>query len=297
MIVALTGGTGFVGRAALDRLLAKGHGVRALARRDQPPRDGVEWIVGALADRDSLARLVAGVDAVLHIAGVVNGSEAAFRQGNVDGTRDLLTVAEAAGVHRFVHVSSLAAREPRLSRYGASKAAAEELVEPSRLAWTIVRPPAVYGPGDLDQLDVFRLAKRGLALLPPPGRMSAIMVEDLAALLVALVEQPALPVIYEADDGHPLTHTAYARAIGRALGRCVLAVPLPAPVLRLGARIDRLARGDKARLTLDRARYLAHPDWTADPARRPPNELWTPRITLDGGMAATVAWYRQQGLL
>lgn len=297
LTIALTGATGFVGGAALNLLLAHGHRVRALTRRDQPPRDGVTWIAGTLDDHDALATLVHGVDAVLHIAGVVKGDEAAFARGNVDGTRHLLAVAEAAGVRRFVHVSSLAAREPALSRYGQSKATAETLVAASPLDWTIVRPPAVYGPGDLDQLDVFRLARHGLALLPPPGRMSAIMVDDLARLLVALVEEGGQPVVYEADDGHPLTHRDYARAIGRAVGRRVVALPLPGAVLRLGARLDRLLRGERARLTLDRAGYLAHSDWTVSPARRPPPELWRPRIALDQGMAAAVAWYRAQGLL
>ena len=70
-----------------------------------------------------------------------------------------------------------------------------------------------------------------------------------------------------------------------------------AALLRLGGRLDRLARGSNARLTPDRAAYLAHPDWAVDPAKRPPAALWSPRIPLDQGMAATAAWYRASGLL
>ena len=94
-----------------------------------------------------------------------------------------------------------------------------------------------------------------------------------------------------------MAHADYARAIGRALGRRVVCLPLPAIMLRLGARIDRLVRGSRARLTPDRAGYLAHPDWAVGPARRPPPDLWSPRFPLDAGMAATVGWYRAQGLL
>ena len=80
------------------------------------------------------------------------------------GTLAMLAAATAGGVSRFVHVSSLAAREPKLSLYGASKARAEELVERSGLDWAIVRPPAVYGPGDKETLELFKMAKRGLML-------------------------------------------------------------------------------------------------------------------------------------
>lgn len=298
MRIALTGGTGFVGGRTLDLGLERGHEVRALTRRKQPRRTGVVWVEGALDAADALDRLVERADAVVHVAGVVNApTRAGFAAGNVDGTRAIVEAAARMGVRRFVHVSSLAAREPGLSLYGWSKAEAERVVQASPLDWTIVRPPAVYGPGDLDQLDVFRLARRGLALLPPPGLMSAIMVDDLAALLIALAEQGGPEAIYEVDDGRAISHVEYARAIGRALGRRVLALPLPAALLRLGARADRLARGPKAKLTPDRAAYLAHPDWAVDPARRPPAGLWRPRVSLDDGMAATVGWYRAQGLL
>jgi nucleoside-diphosphate-sugar epimerase len=295
VILALTGGTGFVGGQVMTQALAAGHAVRALTRRPQPARDGVTWVPGDLAAPGDLAR---AADAVVHVAGVVNAPDrAGFVAGNVEGTRAILTAAREAGVSRFVHVSSLAAREPQLSAYGWSKAQAEREVQESALDWTIVRPPAVYGPGDLEQLDLWRLAARGIALLPPAGRMSAILVDDLAALLLRLAESEGPRTIYEADDGAALTHREYAEAIGRALDRRGFALPLPAFLLRLGGRLDRLARGSRAKLTPDRAAYLAHPDWSVDPARRPPPDLWTPRTSLAAGMARTAAWYREQGLL
>lgn len=296
MIVAVTGGTGFVGGHLIRRALEAGHGVRALTRRPQPARAGVEWVPGALNDGTSLARLVRGADAVVHIAGVVNApSRAGFVAGNVEGTRAVLA---ASGTRRFVHVSSLAAREPGLSDYGWSKAEAERLVAASPLPWTIVRPPAVYGPGDLDQLDLYRLAGRGLALLPPRGRLSLIAVDDLARLLLALAECDAPRTIYEADDGTTgWTHEAYARAIGTAVGRRVLPVHLSRPVLALAARADMLWRGDKAKLTADRVPHFCHPDWTIDPLKRPPPELWRPAIATPDGLADTARWYRARDLL
>jgi uncharacterized protein YbjT (DUF2867 family) len=156
--IALTGATGFVGR----RVVALANRpVRALTRRPQPPQPGVEWVLGDLDDTNALARLCEGAAAVLHIAGVVNAAdEAGFVAGNVTGTANVL--AAAAGVPRFVHVSSLAAREPRLSLYGASKAQGDALVIASTLDWVIVRPPGVYGPGDAEMRDLFSLARFGL---------------------------------------------------------------------------------------------------------------------------------------
>lgn len=297
--LAITGATGFVGRVLVDQALAAGHQVRALTRRPQPARAGVTWITGALDRDDSLGELVAGADAVIHVAGVVNAPDrAGFVIGNVEGTRAMLAAAQRGGVTRFVHVSSLAAREPELSIYGWSKAEAERLVETSGLAWSIVRPTGVYGPGDMDMLDLFRAARLGIALLPPRGRVSLIAVEDLGRLLLALGTEAVAPALYEVDDGHCLTHAELAQAIGRAVGRRrVLALHMPRRAMMIGARIDRALRGAGARLTADRVDYLCHPDWTARPALAPPAAVWTPSVDPEAGLAATAQWYRAHGLL
>jgi nucleoside-diphosphate-sugar epimerase len=298
--IAVTGATGFVGSRLLDRALATGHEVRALTRRAQEARAGVTWVLGALDSPGALADLVTGADAVIHVAGVVNAPDRArFAAGNVAGTQAIADAAASAGVRRFVHVSSLAAREPTLSNYGWSKAAAEGVVHDAPLDWDIVRPPSIYGPGDLDQLELFRLARRGLALTPPAGRLSLLHVDDLAALLLTLVTAPATRALYEADDGAAdgYSYADFARAIGRAVGRRVRPVAVPQPLLRLGARLDRLVRGKEARLTPDRVAYFCHPDWVIDPAHRPPAALWQPVVATPAGLADTAAWYRSRGLL
>jgi len=301
MKIAITGGTGFVGAHVIDAALAAGHEVRALARRDQPPRTRLEWISGDLADRDAIHRLVQDSDAVIHVAGVINAPDAAgFEAGNVTGTLAMLAAGTAGGARRFVHVSSLAAREPQLSLYGASKARAEELVESSGLDWAIVRPPAVYGPGDRETLELFKMAKRGIVLLPPAGRMSLIHVDDLARLLLSLTARGAPKrVVIEPDDGTPggWSHKDFATALGTAVGRRNVSLSAPRPLLRLAARIDRLLRRDKAKLTPDRAAYFSHPDWVVTSGRFPPPDLWHPAIETNQGLAATAQWYRAQGWL
>jgi nucleoside-diphosphate-sugar epimerase len=301
--IAITGGTGFVGAHLVDLALAGGHQVRALTRRAQPERQGVTWIPGDLSADAALLDLCAGAAAIIHVAGVVNAPDhAGFHTGNVGGTRAVLAAAERAGVARFIQVSSLSAREPDLSLYGASKARADQLVQRSSRAWTIVRPPAVYGPGDMAMLDLYRLARRGWALLPGKGRFSLIYVTDLAAALLALATvTTGVGQSFEIDDGTGgLGHGEMADLIGEAVGRTPRKVRLPTAALTVGAALDTLrARlsDDLPTLSLDRARYIAHPDWTADVAPLADLGIWQPHVRPREGIARTAAWYRSQGLL
>ena len=299
-VLAITGGTGFVGSHVLDVALAAGHRPRALARRSQPPRDGVTWVEGALDRPDALNRLVEGADAVIHVAGVVSAPDrAGFALGNVAGTEAMLAVAARAGVRRFVHVSSLAAREPGLSAYGWSKAQAEEHVAASGLDWTIVRPPGVFGPRDTETLPLFRAARHRLMPLPPAGgRGSWVFAPDLARLLVALTEGDALlRQVVEPDDGaaNGWDHRDFARAIGVAVDRRVLPLPLPRPLLSLASLAGRVAGGPLAKLTPDRVGYLSHRDWVSHAP--PPSDLWRPAHPTAEALALTARWYEAAGLL
>lgn len=299
-LLAITGATGFVGQAVLDHAARAGLEVRALARRPQEPRAGVEWVQGDLGDKAALRRLVGRASVVLHIAGVVSApDEAGFREGNVTGTLNIVEAALNAGVPRLVHVSSLSAREPGLSLYGASKLAGERMVKASCLDWTVVRPPAVYGPRDTEMFELFKLARRGVVPLPPEGRLSIIHVSDLARLLLALIPggEDVTHKVFEPDDGQPggWTHVGLAKAIGVAVGRRVAAVPLSPGVLRLGARADRLFRGKGAKLTEDRVGYMCHPDWQVTDGARPPEHVWKPQVETRMGLHATAAWYREAG--
>jgi nucleoside-diphosphate-sugar epimerase len=301
MRLAVTGATGFVGSHLVDVATAAGHEVAALTRREQQSREGVTWINGDLRDRAPLERLVSGADAVIHVAGVITAqSTEAFEQGNVEGTLAMLAAATAGGIRRFVHVSSLAAREPKLSLYGRSKARAEELVYGSGLDWAVVRPPAVYGPGDKETLELFRMAKLGVMLMPPKGRISVIHADDVARLLLALAapEAPA-GVLAEPDDGKPggWSHREFARALGAAVGTRPAIVSSPGILLRLAARADQLFRRDNAKLTVDRAAYFSHRNWVVEPKRAVPAGLWHPRIETSQGLKDTAAWYREAGWL
>lgn len=300
MIIALTGGTGFVGRAFIDRALEAGHVLVALARSTQIPREGLEWVAGDLANRAALRELVREADAVVHIAGVINAPDAqGFEEGNVVGTMNVVDAARAEGVSRFVHVSSLSAREPQLSAYGASKLKGEKVVKASLLDWTAVRPPAIYGPRDKEMFELFRAARWGVVPVPAAGRVSVIHVDDLARLLLALLPggEGVSCEVFEPDDGRPggWEHRELALAIGWAVGRRPRVLGLSPAALRRAAGVDGFLRGKGAKMTLDRAAYFSHPDWTGDPRAQVPAALWEAQVETRTGLKATADWYREEG--
>lgn len=303
-IIAITGATGFVGSRLLNLATKNGFHVRALTRRRQDDRPHVTWVRGALDDKASLSELCQDAQVVLHIAGVVNApTREGFEAGNVAGTLAVVEATKQSIANRFIHVSSLAATLPALSIYGETKAKAEKIVATSGLDWTIIRPPAIYGPGDGEMLDLFKMAKWGVVTLPPDtdGRMSVIHVDDLcqALLAIAAEHEELTAETFELDDGKSggWTQAGFARAIGHAMGKKIKPLGMPRTLLNIAAFGDRLIRRDKAKLTKDRVSYFCHDDWTVDPAKHLPTQLWQPQIETEQGLKDTTTWYRQNDWL
>ncbi|WP_284124672.1 NAD-dependent epimerase/dehydratase family protein [Parerythrobacter aestuarii] len=302
MTVAITGGTGFVGQALIDLAAQRDVKLRSLARKIPGETRGVEWVRGDLAAPPALEQLVDRVDAVVHIAGQVRATDPAdFEAANVTGTLNIIEAALAARVSRFIFVSSLAAREPELSTYGASKARAEKLVRASGLDWTIIRPPAVYGPRDGEMLDLFKMANRGVVPMPESGHASMIHVGDLARLLLAVLpsSEETTGKTFEPDDGKNggWEHRELARAIGWSLGKRPFVPRLSRTMLDLAAKVDMKLRGANAKLTFDRVGYMCHPDWVSGIDAKPPESLWKPKIPTREGLKATARWYKEEGWL
>jgi len=304
--VAVTGATGFVGGHVVEALGRAGWRIRILARRIPKFAEvAVETVIGSLDDGPALVRLVDGANAIVHAAGLVKArSTEEFFAANAQGTANLVSAAVSAGQRpRFLLLSSLAAREPQLSDYAASKRAGEaELVRLGQgLSWTVLRPPAVYGPGDREILGFFRTLRGGLAPVPSTAdaRLSLIHADDLAAAVAALLESPAaIGETYEIDDGHPGGHRwdEMVETAAGQLGVRPLRIKVPRLLLTGLAGLvvvgHRLA-GSRPMLTPGKVREILHPDWVCHDSRVTAVTGWRPRFALAEGFAQTIAWYRQ----
>jgi nucleoside-diphosphate-sugar epimerase len=320
--IALTGGTGFVGSHLVETLCAAGITPRVLVRNPAEPRwigdSPVDWIEGDLEDLGALGELMAGAGTVLHLAGVVRaGREAEFDHGNRRGTANVIrALDEAAPTARLVHVSSLAAAGPSpdpsgigpevepapISFYGRSKLAAELEVR-SREAdawWTIVRPPAIYGPRDTDVLEFFRMANRGIVALPGGERwLTVAWVGDVVrSILAAAVGDPGR--IYHLGEPEPMKLEELIATLCEAGGveARVLRVP-PALVSGAGAVGSVLQRLGWRRLALtaDKTRELLARHWSARTVESM-HALGVDGVMPFGeGTATAWAWYRDRGWL
>lgn len=310
-LVAVTGASGFIGRHLVRMLTSQGWSVRLLLRSEPSISDwrgrGAEVVAGSLADAAALERLVEGAGVVIHVAGVIKAaSRAEFFKGNRDGTQALAaTVLRLAPTAHFLHVSSLAAREPLLSDYAASKRAGEDAArEMLGERVTVLRPPAVYGPGDRETLVFFQLARQRLVPLlgSASARAAMIHVDDLVRLIERLAAMPPSGRVLTAADARPEGYRwdevlgAAARAVGNERVRLVRA---PQALLSAVALVGDAGRrlGAANMLNSQKLRELRHEDWSVSAGELATAPDWTPRFDLDSGFADAVAWYRAQAWL
>ena len=318
----VTGGTGFVGAHLVQALCARGDQVTCLVRNPAKAHalgwSDVRLVQGDLDDAAALRDGCAGAEVIYHVAGRISARDTdEFMRANRDGTANVLEAAAHAPPGRFVLVSSLAAAGPTapgkpidetrppspVTPYGQSKLAAELLVRAMAGAWTIVRPPTVYGEWDRAVLKAFKLARMGVAPVFGDGsqELSVIYAGDLAAALVAAATTPATAnrVYYAA---HPVVTTSrdLVRAIGRAVGREPRIVPLPGVLARgLLWTIGTIAHlaGRATLLSGDKAAEFLAPAWTCRPDALTRDAGWRAVTDLETGLRRTAAWYRREGWL
>ncbi|HUJ31289.1 MAG TPA: NAD-dependent epimerase/dehydratase family protein [Candidatus Acidoferrum sp.] len=248
MRVAITGGTGFVGRHLAKALVARGHEViliaRGLDRRDPSAYEisNTRFFAADLSSADELARAFAACGAVAHCAGINREiGKQTYARIHIQGTRNVVEAARRAGVGKISLLSFLRARPDCGSGYHESKWAAEEIVRNSRLDYTIFKAGVIYGRGDhmLDHLShalhtfpVFGLV--GFADKP----VRPLAVEDLAGVLAAALTEGRLSrqtVAIMGPEQMPLGEAV--RRVGRMIGKHPLYVPLPIAMHRLLARL------------------------------------------------------------
>ncbi|MET3666003.1 ceramide reductase [Caulobacter sp. 1776] len=304
-VVAVTGATGFLGRHLVRALAQDGWTPRVLVRRDPVHpfwRDiEVEVVAGDLRTSGALARLCKGAEVVIHVAGLIKAASLeGFSVVNRDGARAAALAARAAGA-RFILVSSLAAREPQLSNYAASKRAGEDAVLEAFPEALIVRPPAIYGPGDTETLGLFELAAKSpvLPVLSPDTRIAMIHVQDAAAKLASFCKMPVSGRVELSDvrrDGY--TWVEIMSAAGAVMGTKPRLIRLPdAGILAAGALADAWSWATRtpAVFGFGKARELLHANWTLSSA--PMAERVPSVFGLIDGFSQTVDWYRSEGWL
>jgi len=323
--VAVTGASGFIGAHLAAALAARGDRARCLLRpasdRSRLPA-GVEPVVAAdLGDAAALERLVRGCDAVVHLAGLTRSwTPRELYRVNRAGTAALC--AALARVHpavgQLVLVSSQAAAGPScrsrprreedppapVTAYGRSKLAAERVRHRHpELPITVIRPPAVYGPGDRDIFAYFRLVRAGLRPeLVPSGRLSMMYVGNLVDALLLALERPqhAGQRVFHVADRGVVTMSEVAQWIAAAYGRPTWRVPVPQAALAMAglplAAAGRLLRRDLL-LSRDKLREIAQPAWTLATGRIKAELGYQPRVGTRSGVRHTALWYLDHGWL
>ena len=312
-VIAITGATGFIGARLVDSLLAKGYRVKVLVRTSAACQRlesrGLDVVKGGLSNSQSLRRLCTGVAAVVHCAGAVRGRQFEdFLSTNVHGTRYLAEALAATSRAPILMLSSLAARSPDLSHYARSKQLAEEVLqqESNELDWTVIRPPAVYGPGDKELLPLFRLMSRGLAPVPASAtnRVSLVHVDDLVAAIFAWIEfsgeRQALKKIFPISDPREQGYSwlEIADLVSELVDRPVRLWQVPEPLLNTVAQINRILATlfDYApMLTPEKVRELRHHDWVCQSRALSSALNWSPQITLRHGLGDLLACHSSSG--
>ncbi|MCE5230107.1 NAD-dependent epimerase/dehydratase family protein [bacterium] len=251
MKILITGAAGFLGAAAVKRALGAGHDVRAMIRQGSPrgrvelPDDKI--VVADMGDREGLARAVAGgIEAVIHCAATTSQSapdEALSRKVNVEGTRALYEAARAAGVKRWIQISSMSAHPGSTTVYGRTKLAADEYLraQTGLPAWTILRPSLIYGPGSrgLVAKTVQLLQKLPVVPMIGPGRelIRPVYVDDVAeAALAALRNDATIGKTYMIGGADEIELNVFMKELVKARGLKRPLFHLPVPLALVMAR-------------------------------------------------------------
>ena len=319
-MILVTGGTGFIGSHLLETLCRAKTPVRCLVRRKKAaPRlpDGSEAVFGDLATGEGLERALAGVDTVIHLAGVTKALRASdYYAGNARATR-LLVEALAGRPVRLVHVSSLAAVGPSadgrpvdedtephpFTHYGKSKYESERVVRELAPGAVIIRPPVVYGPRDTDVFQVLKSIAKGVVVEIAGGErwFSAIYVLDLVDGLLQAVRIPeAAGRTYFLAHPKPASWSELSGAAARVMRRNPRVIRVPVAVARmvgLSAEIWSQITRKPGIVSREKVSEAECRWWTCDSSRASRELGFQARTSLEAGVAQSLAWYKEAGWL
>lgn len=325
MKVLVTGASGFLGGWVAQRLLERGHQVRALVRTSSNKKHleslgQVEFANGSIEDGPAVLAAAEGVDAIIHSAGLVKArNEAEFQLTNVQGTQFIIDAAKAHKVKRVVVVSSLEAGGPSadgspaplgpeapVTAYGRSKLAGERVAVAAsgEVHVVVLRPGAIYGPRDVEIFAAIQTVARGLKPMVAGGHAkgSFIFGRDCAEACIAALdaEVESGTVLQVVDDSGALTQREFLTHVEGALGKkAFIGVSLPKFVLKsVSAGVQTFGRmtNRAVMLTPEKAEMLMM-HWVGSPDRAKAALKWKPEMSIEAGLTHTVAWYREHGWL
>ena len=327
MITAVTGGTGFIGSHLVDHLLEKGHEVRVLVRRTSNLRwlegKNVQLVEGDIRDASTLEDFIRDADYVYHIAGVVKARDrAGYFDGNVKSTENMLEAARrvAPNIRRFLYVSSQTAAGPSpslerpireddpphpITTYGESKIAAENAVRAagSDIPWTIVRPPAMFGPRDTEIYIYFQTISRGLNSMIgfDDKRLSLLHCDDLVrGMILAAESENSLGETYFISSEEYYSWPQVGRMTAEIMGKRYFTMRLPHGLVYMVAGASQFVAGlqrKPATLNIEKARDITQRYWTCDVSKAKRDLGYSQDVSLEEGIRNTVEWYREHGWL
>ncbi len=323
--VAVTGATGFLGSHVTSALCERGYNVTAYVRDSQKASnlpDAVRVVVGDICDESMAASAVEGCDLVIHTVSnfrTASGPPESYHAINVDGTNTMLKAAEAAGVDRFVHVSTIGVhghvRSTPASEdapfhpgdlYQETKLIAErrvlEVSESSNMEVVVVRPCSIYGPGDLRMLKMFSMLSKGTFFKVGPCRENfhAVYISDVVAGILLAAETPGVngeAFFIGGSDYLPLEE--YIDTAAEAVGAAKPRVRLPYWLLISMAWVlekTLVPMRIEPPLHVRRVRFFKN-NRAFDISKARRMLKFSPKVTLEEGMRKTVLWYREKNLL
>ena len=326
MRVALTGASGYTGGHILKRLIARGDAVSALVRSASVTpaleASGARILIGELGDPDAARRLVADCDAVMHVAAVYRTAghpDSYYRTINVEATRHLLEAAKEAGARRFVHTSTVGVhgdvKNPPADEnapiapsdiYQQTKAEADamarEFGRARGLEVAIVRPGAIYGPGETRLLKVFRSIARGRYAVVGAGtpHYHLVYIDDLVdGFLLALDRPEAAGETFIIAGPGSISQDDLAREVARAASGSVWPFHIPAwPIQRLGDLVEAICVPFGVEPPIHRRRvdfWVKNRSFSIEKARRLLG--YAPKVAVVDGIRQTADWYRENGWL
>jgi len=312
----VTGATGFIGSALANELVKREFEVACLVRKTSNLRWlkdlDVSFVYGDCNEKDSLKQLPSDFDYIFHLAGLTKAKkEEDFFLTNVKGTENLLGFLSknAAGIKRFIYMSSLAAAGPSrdgipldetalpmpVSAYGKSKLEGERVAARygDKLPVSVIRPPAVYGPRDRDFFLFYKMIKRGFYPYWGKCYYSLLYVDDLVHGVIAAAESgEAEGKTYFLTGNRIYSNDEIVFEIMEAMGTKALRIGIPGSVMKVLAKISEKLAGGASIINLDKLREIRHNHWTCDSKKAELEFGFIPRVTIKEGIKWTADWYK-----